>query len=123
MPGVFHARVLRSPVPHARVARVDVSAVLPRVVTLTGDDVSDLEPAYGPMIADQPVVARDRVRYIGDVVAAVAAPTEREADEALGLIAIEYEELAPAFEPAEAMAGGPPLRRDPIPAGAGLSPM
>ena len=123
MPGMLHARLLRSPVAHARVVTLDVSAISPRVVTLTRDDVLNLEPAYGPMITDQPVVARDRVRYIGDVVAAVAAPTEREAEEALSAIEVEYEELPAVFEPEQAMAAEAPLLHDPIPASPDLRSM
>ena len=78
MDGMLHARILRSPHPHAMVVSVDVSAVPSAVVCLTRDDVADLEPLYGPMVKDQPIVARDRVLHVGDVVAAVAASTPRE---------------------------------------------
>lgn len=123
MPDMLHARLLRSPVAHARVASVDARAVSPPVVTLTRDDLSDLEPAYGPMILDQPVVARDKVRYIGDVVAAVAAPTEREADEALSAVEVEYEDLPAVFEPEQAMSAGAPLLHDPIPSSPEMRPI
>jgi CO/xanthine dehydrogenase Mo-binding subunit len=102
MDGMLHARILRSPLPHAMVLSIDAEAVPSTVVCLTRDDVADLEPLYGPMVKDQPIVARDRVLHVGDVVAAVAAPTPREAEEALDLINVEYREMPGVFEPEEA---------------------
>jgi CO/xanthine dehydrogenase Mo-binding subunit len=122
-PGILHARLLRSPVPHALVVSVDVSAVPAGVVTLTGLDVADLEPCYGPMIKDQPIVAADRVRYRGDVVAAVAAETERAAEEALAAITVDYEELPAVFEPEQAVAAGAPLVHRSTAAPAELRPL
>ncbi|MBV9278779.1 MAG: xanthine dehydrogenase family protein, partial [Chloroflexi bacterium] len=106
--GMLHARILRSPYPHARVVRVDASAVPDGVVTLTPDDVRGLN-RYGCQIQDQTVLATDRVRFAGDPVAAVAAPTRREAEEALNFIEVEYEELPAVFDPVEAAAPGAPL--------------
>src|SRR5436189_6317861 len=83
--GMLHARVLRSPYPHARVLRVDTSAVPDDVVVLAPDDVRDLGH-YGCQIKDQTVLAIDRVRFAGDPVAAVVASTWREAEEAVKLI-------------------------------------
>lgn len=122
-PDMLHARLLRSPLAHARVVSVDLSAVPEGVVTLTGPDVADLEPAYGPMIRDQPIVACDRVRYCGDVVAAVAAETERAAEAALGSIRVEYEELPAVFEPEQAMAAGAPLVHESLVAATELRPL
>jgi CO/xanthine dehydrogenase Mo-binding subunit len=102
MSGMLHARILRSPQAHANVLSIDVSAVPSGVVCLTRDDVADLEPLYGPMVKDQPIVARDRVLHVGDTVAAVAARTPREAEEALELIEVEYEELQGVFDPVDA---------------------
>jgi CO/xanthine dehydrogenase Mo-binding subunit len=109
MPGMLHARILRSPHAHARVLSIDVSALPRDVVCLTRDDVADLEPLYGPMIKDQPIVARERVLHVGDAVAAVAARTLREADEALEAIEVEYEELAGVFDPMDAVGDTAPL--------------
>lgn len=122
LPGMLHARLLRSPLAHARLLSVDVSAVGAGVVTLTGPDVADLEPAYGPMIKDQPVVATDHVRYRGDPVAAVAAETEHEAEEALAAIQVEYEELPAVFEPEQAMTSGAVLLHESIMASAEVRP-
>jgi CO/xanthine dehydrogenase Mo-binding subunit len=109
MPGMLHARILRSPHAHANVLSINMAALSRDVVCLTRDDVADLEPLYGPMVKDQPVVARDRVLHIGDVVAAVAARTPREAEEALEAIEVEYEELAGVFDPLDAAAASSPV--------------
>jgi CO/xanthine dehydrogenase Mo-binding subunit len=107
--GMLHARILRSPHAHAKVLTISTAAVPAGVVCLSREDVADLEPLYGPMVKDQPIVARDRVRHVGDVVAAVAARTPREADEALDLIEVEYAELPGAFDPLEATGDSAPV--------------
>jgi CO/xanthine dehydrogenase Mo-binding subunit len=109
MPGMLHARMLRSPHPHAMVLSLDVGAVPSDVVCLTPDDVADLELLYGPMVQDQPIVARDRVLHVGDVVAAVAASTPREAEEAIELIKVEYRELPGVFESEDATGSSAPI--------------
>jgi CO/xanthine dehydrogenase Mo-binding subunit len=106
--GMLHARVLRSPYPHARVLRVDTSAVPGDVVVLAPDDVRGLGH-YGCQIKDQTVLAIDRVRFAGDPVAAVAAPTRREAEEALNLIDVEYEALPGVYDAVEAVSDDAPL--------------
>ena len=106
--GMLHASILRSPYPHARILRVDASAVPYSVVVLTPDDIRDFG-SYGCQIQDQTVLPRDRVRFVGDPVVAVAAPTKREADEALNLIDVEYERLPGVFDAVEAVAEGAPL--------------
>ncbi len=108
LPGMLHARILRSPYPHARILRVDASAVPSGVVVLTPDDVRDLG-AYGCQIQDETVLALERVRHVGDPVAAVAAVTPREAEEALALIGVEYGELPAVFDAVEAAQPGAPL--------------
>ena len=107
LPGMLHAAVVRSPYPHARIRRVDASAVPEGVVVLLPDDVRDLG-AYGPQIQDSTVLALDLARFAGDPVAAVAAATEREAREASTLIEVDYEELAGVFDPVEAAADDAP---------------
>lgn len=113
-PGMLHARLLRSPFAHARIARLDVPELPAGVVTLTGDDVRDLAPRCGFIVKDQEVVASDVVRHVGDVVAAVAAPSEREAEAALDLIEVEYEELPAVFDPVKAMAADAPVVQEGI---------
>ncbi len=106
--GMLYARVLRSPYPHARIVRVDASAVPDEVVVLTSEDVRELGN-YGCQIKDQAVLATERVRFAGDPVAAVAAPTRHEAEEALSLIDVEYEELPAVYDAVEAVSEGAPL--------------
>jgi CO/xanthine dehydrogenase Mo-binding subunit len=105
---MLYARLLRSPLAHARVVGVDASAVPEGVVVLLPEDVRDLG-RYGPQIKDQEVLPQERVRFVGDVVAAVAAESVREAEEALHLIDVEYEELPAIFEGVEATSEGAPL--------------
>ena len=111
LPGMLHARILRSPYPHARIRSIDTSLVPSSCVVLTGDDVRDLE-RYGPQIQDQTVLALDEARYAGDAVAAVAAPTRSEADEALQMIFVDYEELPAATDALAAREPGSPLVHD-----------
>src|SRR6266581_2819399 len=80
--GMLHARILRSPYPHARIMRIDTSALPDDVVVLTPDDVRGLGK-YGSQIKDQTVLPLERVRYAGDPVVAVAAETRQRASEAL----------------------------------------
>ena len=112
MPGMVYAKVLRSPYPHARLLRVDASRAtkLPGVVAvLTRDDLKGMNSHFGPVVKDQPVVAIDRVRYVGDIIAAVAAEEKDVAEEALELIKVDYEALPAVFDPAAAMNPGAPI--------------
>jgi CO/xanthine dehydrogenase Mo-binding subunit len=104
LPGMLHARLVRSPYAHARVLSVDASRVPAGAVVLTPDDVRDLQP-YGCQIRDQTVLAAERVRFAGDVVAAVAAETPRLAEEAAALVEVEYEELPAVLDLEQALAG------------------
>src|SRR5215216_4030407 len=101
MEGMLHARLLRSPVAHARVVGVDASAVPEGIIVLLPEDVQDLG-GYGPQIKDQQILPQERVRYSGDVVAAAAAEIADEAEEAVGLINVDYEELPAVFDEVEA---------------------
>ncbi|MFW0787383.1 xanthine dehydrogenase family protein molybdopterin-binding subunit [Gordonia sp. CPCC 206044] len=108
--GMLHAKVLRSPHAHARIVSIDTSAarVLPGVhAVLTRDEAQGLQP-YGTMVKDQPTVAMDTVRYVGDIVAAVAAVDERTALEALDLLDVRYELLPAVFDVDAALADGAP---------------
>lgn len=104
LPGMLHARTLRSTVPHARVRCVDTSRAraLPGVhAVITG---ADLPERYGviPWTQDETALAVDKVRFIGDEVAAVAAVDEDTALLALELIRVEYEPLHAYLDPEEA---------------------
>ncbi len=91
-PGCLHARALRSTYPHARVLKVDVSLARQMdgvVAVLTADDVPGAKN-HGMIQKDWPVLAYDKVRYVGDAVAIVAAETEAQAEAALSAIDVEY---------------------------------
>ena len=110
-PGMLHAKVLRSPHAHARVVSVDAGDAesMPGVhAVITRDDLGGLNPTYGYFIKDMPIVAIDKVRYIGDAVAAVAAETELQAVAALEKIRVEYELLPTVATVDEAMADDAP---------------
>ena len=112
MPGMVYAKVLRSAYAHARLTRVNAEKAqkLPGVVAvLTRDDLKRVNAYFGPVVKDQPVVALDRVRYVGDIIAAVAAEEKDIAEEALELIEVDYEPLPAIFDPAEAMKPGAPI--------------
>jgi len=112
LPGMVYAKVLRSIYPHARLVRVDASKAekFPGVVAvLTRNDLKEKSAYYGPVVKDQPVVAMDRVRYVGEVIAAVAAEGRDIAEEALDLIEVEYEPLPAVFDPVEAMKPEAPI--------------
>ena len=106
LPGMVYAKALRSTYPHARLVRVDAGRAqkLPGVVAvLTRDDLKGKNMYFGPVVKDQPVVAIDRVRYAGEVIAAVAAEGRDVAEEALDLIEVEYEPLPAVCDLLEAM--------------------
>lgn len=118
VPGMLYGRVLRSPVPHARIARLDASVAerMPGVqAVLTGGDLAGTDPFYGHAIKDRPIVALDRVRFAGEPVAAVAATDEATAAEAVLAIVVGYEEL-PAVTTLEAALadGAPRLHEGPL---------
>jgi CO/xanthine dehydrogenase Mo-binding subunit len=110
LPGTLWGAVLRSPLAHGRVVRVAAARArgLPGVqAVLTGQDLGGRR--YGRSIADVPVLAQDRVRYVGDPVVAAAAADRDTAEEALTLIDVEYAELTAVFDPREAMQPGAPI--------------
>lgn len=98
-PGMLHVRFLVSPVPHARIVSVDTApaAALPGVhAVLAGSDVRGVR--FGRRLLDQPVLCWDRVRFVGDRIAAVAAETEEQAEAAISAIEVEFEELSPLLD-------------------------
>ena len=112
LPGMAHARVLRSPYAHARVRRVDVTRARARAgvfAALAGGDLTWCDPYYGPAYRDRPVLAIDVARYEGEPVAAVAAVDEATAEEALELIDVDYEPLTAVMSLDEALAPGATL--------------
>ena len=110
LPGMLWGKILRSPHPHASIRRIDASAAwgVPGVkAVVTGQDAIGFY--FGKVLRDLPVLCWDRVRYIGDRVAAVAAETREAAEEALLLIEVDYEVLSAVFDPMEAMLPHAPL--------------
>src|ERR687884_67634 len=100
LPGLLHGKVLRSPHAHARIRRLDASKAerLPGVrAVVTAEDAP--ETPFGGVIKDRWIFARDKVRYMGEPIAAVAATDPHLAEEALRLIEVEYEPLPAVIEP------------------------
>ena len=110
LPGMLFGAIVSSPHSHARIVSYDTSKALavPGVkAVVTG---ADLEARYmGLLVKDETVLAKDRVRYSGEPVAAVAATSFAAAQAAARLVEIEYEELPAVFTPDEAMAAGAPI--------------
>jgi CO/xanthine dehydrogenase Mo-binding subunit len=115
LPGMLYAKVLRSQYAHARIIEIDTSEAerLPGVITiLKGSDLvedPEVQARFGPVYRDQPILAINKVRFIGDAVVAVAAVDEDTADAALDLIYADYEELPAVFDQEEALQPGAPL--------------
>jgi len=122
--GMAHGKILRSPYAHARIKRVDArkAEALPGVyAVITRDDQRGLG-MFGAAYKDQTIVAIDKVRYVGDPVAAVAAVDEATAEEALNLIDVEYDELPAVTSIEEALAPDAPLVHDSSSSGVSLRP-
>jgi len=112
LPGTLVGKILGSPVAHGIVRRVDVSKAraLPGVfAVITGADVPDTWYGVSPAREDEQILAKDRVRYVGDEVAAVAAVDEETAERALALIELDIDELPAVFDAEAALAPGAPL--------------
>ncbi|MBI4542534.1 MAG: molybdopterin-dependent oxidoreductase [Gemmatimonadetes bacterium] len=114
LPRMLFCKLVRSPHPHARIVAVDTAAAraAPGVkLVLTGED---FPIPYGimPVSQDEHALCRDRVRHVGDPVAAVVAATERQAAEAAGLIRVQYEPLTTIASPEEALATPEPRIHD-----------
>jgi CO/xanthine dehydrogenase Mo-binding subunit len=108
LPGMLYGKVFRSTVPHGRILSIDTQAAreLPgvhRVITV--EDIKQLipEPYYGPAFHDQPILALDKVRHVGEPVAVVLASDPHIAEQAVQLISAEYEELPAVYDEVEAM--------------------
>ena len=105
--GMWHAAFVRSAVAHGRVRSIDASALPQECVALMPGDTEGLG-RYGCQLKDQTVLA-DPARFVGDVVAAVAAPSPRQARAAAQAVTVDYEELSAVFDPLAAVAEGAPL--------------
>ncbi|RLB38241.1 MAG: xanthine dehydrogenase family protein molybdopterin-binding subunit [Deltaproteobacteria bacterium] len=110
LPNMLYGRILRSPFPHAKILNINTAKAraLPGVkAVVTYNDTPGIP--FGPRTEDWTIFAKDKVRFFGDEVAAVAAIDEDTAEEALDLIQVEYEELPFVTDPVEALKPGAPL--------------
>ncbi len=115
LPNMLTAKVLRSPYPHARIKHIDLSRVLkvPGVkAAISGFDSYGVKWGVFRYTQDHDMLPTDKVRYIGEDVAAVAAVDEETALEALSHIKVDYEPLPPVFDPVESMKEGAPQIHD-----------
>jgi CO/xanthine dehydrogenase Mo-binding subunit len=122
LPGMLYGKIFRSTFPHARIKSIDTSATAAvggvyRVVT--ADDIRTIvpEPYYGPAFHDQPILAIDKVRYVGEPVAIVLASDPHVAEEAAHLIVAEYEALPAVYDEIEAMTSQAIVHEELKPAG------
>jgi nicotinate dehydrogenase large molybdopterin subunit len=114
LPNMLHVQVLRSPHPHARIVSIDATeaeALAGVEGIITAADVPG-QDGFGVFVTDQPVMARDKVRYVGEPIAAVAAEDLAAARRAVAKIRVEYEMLPAVFDPDEAMVDGAPVVHD-----------
>jgi CO/xanthine dehydrogenase Mo-binding subunit/aerobic-type carbon monoxide dehydrogenase small subunit (CoxS/CutS family) len=114
MPGMLHMQVLRSSHPHATIESIDISeaeAMDGVEGVITCDDVPG-EDNFGVFVHDQPVMARGKVRYVGEAVAAVASDDLVTARLALSKIKVVYKPLPTVFDPEQAMQPGAPVLHD-----------
>jgi CO/xanthine dehydrogenase Mo-binding subunit len=110
LPGMIWGKALRSPLPHARIVHIDTRAAerMPGILAVvTAKDLADV--LIGRRVYDMPVLAKDRVRFVGEKVAVVAAEDPDLAEEALGHIEVEYEDLPAIFDAQEAMKPSAPV--------------
>jgi CO/xanthine dehydrogenase Mo-binding subunit len=108
LPGMLYGKIFRSSVSHGRIKRIDVSAaqaVAGVYRVITSREIRELvpEPYYGPAFHDQPILAVDKVRYVGEPVAVVLASDPHVAEQAAHLIVAEYDALPPVYDEVEAM--------------------
>ena len=112
LPGVLHARIVRSQVPHGRIRSLDTAAAAAMAgvaCVLTGADLPEIRyPHEGPRLADRTVFARDKVRFLGEEVAAVAAETPAQATAAAAAVRVRYRQLPALTTVAQALRPGAP---------------
>jgi CO/xanthine dehydrogenase Mo-binding subunit len=122
LPGMLHGKVFRSTVPHGRIKSIDTSAAkkMPGVFrVITAEDVLKVipNPYYGPAFHDQPILAIDKVRFVGEPVAVVMATDPHVAEAAAQTIVAEYEEMEPVYDEVEAMTAKAYVHEELKPAG------
>jgi CO/xanthine dehydrogenase Mo-binding subunit len=96
LPGLAHAKILRSPYAHARIRSIDSTAARAHpgvIAVVSAEDLGDVELIYGHAVADHPLIAVDKVRFAGEPIVGVVAEDAVTAQEALALVDIAYEPL------------------------------
>ena len=114
LPGMLHGKIFRSTVAHGRIKSIDTSAAkqIPGVFrVITADDVIKVipNPYYGPAFHDQPILAIDKVRFVGEPVAMVVAETIAAAKDAAELLDVDWEPLPAVARAPDAVASDAPL--------------
>ncbi|MGZ4640715.1 MAG: xanthine dehydrogenase family protein molybdopterin-binding subunit [Blastococcus sp.] len=115
IPGLLHAAIYRSPIPHGRIVSIDATAALaiPGVIAVvTGEDCkAKMNPCmnFGPTTISQYPLAVDKVRYVGEAVVAVIAESRYIAEDGVDALEVEFEGLAPVVDPVEALREDAPL--------------
>jgi CO/xanthine dehydrogenase Mo-binding subunit len=112
LPGMAHAKVLRSPYPHARIVAIETEAARrhPGVVAVvTASDLPDVQLVYGHALADHPLIADGVVRFAGEPVVGIVAEDAVTAEEALRMVHVAYEPLPYVMTVEEALAAGAPV--------------
>lgn len=113
LPGMAHVAIARATAPHARIAGIDATAARASdgvIGVFTAADVSD--GLYGRALVDCPLLARDKVRFAGERVAAVVAETRAQAEAAAALVEVDYQPLGAVTTPEDALAPGAPAVHD-----------
>src|SRR4051812_27992276 len=122
LPGMLYGKIFRSTVAHGRIRKIDTQAARALAgvhSVITAEDVKRIvpEPFYGPAFHDQPVLAVDKVRFVGEPVAVVLASDPHVAEEAVHLITAEYDEIPAVYDEAQAMTSKVIVHDAPKPAG------
>jgi CO/xanthine dehydrogenase Mo-binding subunit len=110
LPGMLHGKIFRSTVAHGRIRRIDTAEAknVPGVhAVVTGEDILAVvpDPYYGPAFHDQPILALEKVRHVGEPVAVVLAADPHVAEAAVQRISAEYDELPAVYDENEALDG------------------
>ena len=113
LPGMAHLAIARSSMAHAEITAIDSAAASACDGVIGVFTAADVSPTpYGRSLADSPLLARGKVRFVGERVVAVVAETRQQAEAAAALVEIDYEPLPAVLTPAEALAPGAPLVHD-----------
>jgi CO/xanthine dehydrogenase Mo-binding subunit len=122
VPGMLYAKIFRSTVAHGRIVSIDASAAAQIdgvYAVITGEDIRKVipQPYFGPAFHDQPILALEKVHFIGEPVAVVLSTDPHIAEQAVQMIAAEYEELEPVFDEVEATTSAAIVHEELKPAG------